>query len=74
MPFSLIRCLHLLAKKKKKTIGQVEELVEQAKDEMIVLEMYLKERLWEAVGDAEIDQNPTGMDDFAGVEEELEKS
>ena len=61
-------------KKKKKTIGQVEELVEQAKDEMIVLEMYLKERLWEAVGDAEIDQNPTGMDDFAGVEEELEKS
>ena len=53
--------------------GQVEELVEQAKDEMIVLEMYLKERLWEAVGDAEIDHNPTGMDDFAGVEEEVEK-
>lgn len=35
--------------------GQVEELVEQADDEMEVLEMYLKGRYWERVKDVDID-------------------
>mmetsp|Transcript_21499 Transcript_21499/g.32097 ORF Transcript_21499/g.32097 Transcript_21499/m.32097 type:complete len:161 (-) Transcript_21499:79-561(-) len=30
-------------------MGQVEELVEQAKDEMVVLDMYLEKRYWEMV-------------------------
>lgn len=38
---------------------------------MIVLDMYLKERLWEAVGDAEIETDPSPMDDDdVGVAEE----
>lgn len=51
--------------------GQVEELVEQAKDEMEVLDMYLKERLWEHVVDPEVDieYNPDPSADHEGVEE-----
>ena len=38
--------------------GQVEELVEQADNEMIVTEMYLRNRWWEIVREAEIDYEP----------------
>ena len=38
--------------------GQVEELVQQADDEMQVAEMYLKNRWWEIVREAEIDYEP----------------
>jgi len=41
--------------------GQVEELVEQAKDEHIVLDMYLEKRYWELVNtteDAELEEDP----------------
>mmetsp|Transcript_48001 Transcript_48001/g.138227 ORF Transcript_48001/g.138227 Transcript_48001/m.138227 type:complete len:162 (-) Transcript_48001:89-574(-) len=52
--------------------GQVEELVEQAKDEMEVLEMYLKERVWEQIEDSDIDleYNPDPSADHDGVDEE----
>uniref|UniRef100_A0A7S2RYW5 Uncharacterized protein n=1 Tax=Eucampia antarctica TaxID=49252 RepID=A0A7S2RYW5_9STRA len=44
--------------------GQVEELVEQADNENIVLEMYLKNRWWEYVkGNTEIEYNPVNTDD-----------
>lgn len=36
-------------------MGQVEEMIEQAKDEMGVLDMYLEDRIWELVEIA----NPT---------------
>ena len=47
--------------------GQVEELVEQAKDEHIVMDMYLEKRYWELVGgsndepeiEVEEDEEPT---------------
>ena len=39
--------------------GQVEELVVQADDEMIVMDMYLKERWWEYVKPAEIEHEPS---------------
>ena len=35
--------------------GQVEELVEQADDEMEVLEMYIRGKYWERVKDVDID-------------------
>jgi NADH dehydrogenase (ubiquinone) 1 alpha subcomplex subunit 5 len=55
--------------------GQVEELVEQANDEMIVLDMYLKERLWEEIDDSdiEIEYNPDPSKDGEGLDEEEEK-
>ena len=46
--------------------GQVEELVVQADDEMEVLQMYLRERWWERVGEHEPEIDP---DDFADDEE-----
>lgn len=42
--------------------GQVEELVIQADNEMIVLDMYLKNRWWELVKPVEIEVNPTDVD------------
>lgn len=52
--------------------GQVEELIEQAKDEMEVLEMYLKERLWEHIEDSDVhvEYNPDPSADHEGVEDE----
>lgn len=52
--------------------GQVEELIEQAKDEMEVLDMYLKERLWESIGDYDVDieYNPDPSSDHHGLDEE----
>jgi NADH dehydrogenase (ubiquinone) 1 alpha subcomplex subunit 5 len=51
--------------------GQVEELVEQAKDEMIVLDMYLKERLWDQIdSNVEVEYNPDPSRDHEGMEEE----
>lgn len=51
--------------------GQVEELIEQAKDEMEVLEMYLKERLWEYVdSEIEVEYNPDPEADDVGIDEE----
>ena len=52
--------------------GQVEELVEQAKDEMIVLEMYLKERMWERISDyeVEVEHNPDPAKDHEVDDEE----
>jgi NADH dehydrogenase (ubiquinone) 1 alpha subcomplex subunit 5 len=47
--------------------GQVEELVLQAQEEMIVLDMYLKERFWEQISPNEVewDWNPNPMDDHS---------
>jgi NADH dehydrogenase (ubiquinone) 1 alpha subcomplex subunit 5 len=41
-------------------MGQVEEMIEQAKDEMMVLDMYLEDRIWELVAEANpaVDYNP----------------
>jgi NADH dehydrogenase (ubiquinone) 1 alpha subcomplex subunit 5 len=53
--------------------GQVEELVQQADDEMIVLDMYLKERMWELVDadvDVEIDYNPDPSKDGTDLEDD----
>jgi NADH dehydrogenase (ubiquinone) 1 alpha subcomplex subunit 5 len=51
--------------------GQVEELVEQSKDEMIVLDMYLKERLWEFVNsEVEIQYNPDPAKDHEGLDDD----
>eukprot|EP00980_Cylindrotheca_fusiformis_P007654 scaffold1605_cov141-Cylindrotheca_fusiformis.AAC.17 len=50
--------------------GQVEELVEQAKDEMLVLDMYLKERLWEQIeSNVDIDYNPDPSKDEEVMDE-----
>mmetsp|Transcript_6482 Transcript_6482/g.12205 ORF Transcript_6482/g.12205 Transcript_6482/m.12205 type:complete len:169 (+) Transcript_6482:2672-3178(+) len=38
--------------------GQVEELVQQADDEMIVMDMYLRNRWWETVKEVEIEYAP----------------
>uniref|UniRef100_A0A7S4N1U0 NADH dehydrogenase [ubiquinone] 1 alpha subcomplex subunit 5 n=1 Tax=Odontella aurita TaxID=265563 RepID=A0A7S4N1U0_9STRA len=52
--------------------GQVEELVEQADDEMMVLDMYLKERWWEYVKDVPIEYDPASPgDDQDGVDWEV---
>jgi hypothetical protein len=42
--------------------GQVEELVVQADDEMLVMDMYLKERWWEQVKPVEIEIDPQSED------------
>jgi len=47
-------------------MGQVEELIEMAGDEMIALETYLRVRMWELVedmGGASVDFNPDPMKD-----------
>jgi hypothetical protein len=57
--------------------GQVKELVRQADDEMIVLDMYLKERLWEEIDydvDVEIDYNPDPSKDSEGLDGDEEES
>jgi hypothetical protein len=48
--------------------GQVEELVKQAQNEMLVLDMYLKNRWWEYVKDVEIefDAEAAGVDGSHG--------
>lgn len=43
--------------------GQVEELVIQADNEMIVLDMYLRNRWWELVKPIEIEYDFTGEED-----------
>lgn len=51
--------------------GQVEELVSQAELEMEVLEMYLKERLWEQIDyevDVNIEHNPDPSKDGEGLD------
>jgi len=42
--------------------GQVEELVIQADNEMIVMDMYLRNRWWELVKPVEIEYNPDDID------------
>lgn len=56
--------------------GQVEELVEQADDEMIVLKMMLKNRWWELVKPVEVEENPPEDGDHGDIEwdDELEKN
>jgi NADH dehydrogenase (ubiquinone) 1 alpha subcomplex subunit 5 len=55
--------------------GQVEELVQQADDEMLVLEMYLDTRMWELVSDSEIDieYNPDPSKDEEGLDDDEEE-
>lgn len=51
--------------------GQVEELVEQADDEMLVLDMYLEKRYWEQIPDwvqTDIDPDPN-VDIYADSED-----
>jgi NADH dehydrogenase (ubiquinone) 1 alpha subcomplex subunit 5 len=53
--------------------GQVEELVQQAELEMGVLEMYLKERLWEHIDyevEIDIEHNPDPSKDGEGLDED----
>lgn len=53
--------------------GQVEELVNQAELEMEVLEMYLKERLWEQIDyevDVDIEHNPDPSKDGEGLDDD----
>ena len=56
--------------------GQVEELVQQADEEMQVLDMYLSTRMWELVenndDDIEVEGNPDPSQDHAGLEDELD--
>jgi len=52
--------------------GQVEELVQQAELEMGVLEMYLKERLWEEIDyevDVDVQHNPDPSKDGEGLDD-----
>lgn len=46
-------------------MGQVEELIDMAEDEMIALDVYLRTRMWELVAEAnpDIDFNPDPMKD-----------
>jgi NADH dehydrogenase (ubiquinone) 1 alpha subcomplex subunit 5 len=44
-------------------MGQVEELIAMADDEMICLDVYLKTRMWELVGNPKIDFSPDPMRD-----------
>jgi NADH dehydrogenase (ubiquinone) 1 alpha subcomplex subunit 5 len=44
-------------------MGQVEELIDMADDEMICLDVYLKTRMWELVGNPNIDFAPDPMRD-----------
>lgn len=53
--------------------GQVEELVQQAELEMGVLEMYLKERLWEEIDyevDVEVEYNSDPSKDGEGLDDD----
>ena len=43
--------------------GQVEELVQQADDEMMVMDMYLKERWWELVKEVDVETDPSANKD-----------
>lgn len=43
--------------------GQVEELVQQADDEMEVMEMYLKNKWWEQVKPVDVDTQPNQSED-----------
>mmetsp|Transcript_11065 Transcript_11065/g.15542 ORF Transcript_11065/g.15542 Transcript_11065/m.15542 type:complete len:179 (-) Transcript_11065:240-776(-) len=44
--------------------GQVEELVQQADDEMEVLDMYLRTRMWEQINvDVDVEENPSQEDE-----------
>ncbi len=43
--------------------GQVEELVQQAEDELEVMEMYLKNKWWEQVKPVDIDFDPSSNKD-----------
>ena len=56
--------------------GQVEELVEQADDEMKVMNMYLKERWWEMVKPVEIEYEPSTDGGHGDIEwdEDLKKT
>lgn len=47
-------------------MGQVEELIDMAKDEMIALDVYLQYRMWELVGPVEVHFNPDPMKDPVG--------
>lgn len=49
-------------------MGQVEEMIEQADDEMKVLDMYLEDRIWELVEQANptVDYNPDPTKDPMG--------
>jgi len=52
--------------------GQVEELVQQAQLEMGVLEMYLKERIWEDIDyevDVDVEFNPDPSKDGEGLDD-----
>jgi NADH dehydrogenase (ubiquinone) 1 alpha subcomplex subunit 5 len=55
--------------------GQVEELVEQAKDEMEVLDMYLENRLWEKIkpNEVEVNFNPDPSKDQYANDKEREE-
>ena len=44
-------------------MGQVEELIEMAEDEMVALDTYLRTRMWELVDTPEIDFEPDPMKD-----------
>jgi NADH dehydrogenase (ubiquinone) 1 alpha subcomplex subunit 5 len=44
-------------------MGQVEELIDMAGDEMICLDVYLKTRMWEFVGNPNIDFAPDPLRD-----------
>ena len=48
--------------------GQVEELVIQADNEMIVMDMYLRNRWWELVKPLEVEFNPDHAEDHGDVE------
>lgn len=56
--------------------GQVEELVIQAEEEMDVLDMYLKSRMWELVADSNVDVefNPDPSKDHQGLDDEEEET
>ena len=56
--------------------GQVEELVVQADNEMIVLDMYLKNRWWEYVKPIQVEYEPTLDGGEGGIEwdSKLEKN
>ncbi|GKY94996.1 hypothetical protein MPSEU_000464200 [Mayamaea pseudoterrestris] len=55
-------------------MGQVEELIDMARDEMVALDTYLKVRMWELVGEPNVDFEPNPMKDpFAADGDEAVK-
>lgn len=62
-------------------MGQVEELIEMAQDEMVALDVYLKTRMWELVAETNPDivfdpdpmQDPMAEDGNQDVQDELRK-